>query len=327
MPIPALPNFKHRDTVVTPADQNQFVTQFENTMDTLSNNVIPAMNTSINDMNTQYNNIYNNLPFTPDSGYSQAYIDANIYKKTETYNKTEIDSITIINNLSDKLTPDDTDNFALQETGGLFKKLNWSNLKESLKSLFITKPELISIAGSATFSGTTQTINLAGIGNLGLEIGDIIKVIGTANNNKLFRVEHIKDDGSGLITDNNTIIVNYEHRGSSTPVPTKRLINETTTATITLYNKAKNAPFGQGCDWCTPASPRLNNTIYSTDLPIMVSVGNIEQYLYLEINGLMVAYVDGNTSAGGTVSPVIQKDSVYKIVGVIGNSYIFKEFR
>ena len=51
MPIPDLPLFKHRDTVVTPADQNQFVTQFENTMDTLSKGVIPAMNTSISDIN------------------------------------------------------------------------------------------------------------------------------------------------------------------------------------------------------------------------------------------------------------------------------------
>ncbi len=70
MPIPELPLFRHRETVVTPADQNQFVTQFENTIDTLSNNVIPALNLSINDMNEQYDNIYNNLPFEPDSGYS-----------------------------------------------------------------------------------------------------------------------------------------------------------------------------------------------------------------------------------------------------------------
>ena len=51
MPIPDLPLFKHRDTVVTPADQNQFVTQFENTMDTMSNDVIPAINLAITDIN------------------------------------------------------------------------------------------------------------------------------------------------------------------------------------------------------------------------------------------------------------------------------------
>ena len=51
MPIPALPLFRHRDTVITPADQNQFVTQFETTMDTMSNDVIPAMNDAITDIN------------------------------------------------------------------------------------------------------------------------------------------------------------------------------------------------------------------------------------------------------------------------------------
>ena len=37
-----------------------------------------------------------------------------------------------INALPDKPTPDDTDNFAIQETGGLLKKLSWSNLKANL---------------------------------------------------------------------------------------------------------------------------------------------------------------------------------------------------
>lgn len=140
MPIPDLPLFRHRDTVVTPADQNQFVTQFENTMDTMSNDVIPALNLSINDMNTQYNNIYNNLPFAPDSGYSQAYIDANIYKKTETYNKTEVDAAinnsSQINTLTDKPTPDDTDNFALQEVGGDLKKVSFLNIQNVLQVVY-----------------------------------------------------------------------------------------------------------------------------------------------------------------------------------------------
>ena len=37
-----------------------------------------------------------------------------------------------INSLSDKPTPDDTNNLALQETGGLLKKLSWANLKATL---------------------------------------------------------------------------------------------------------------------------------------------------------------------------------------------------
>lgn len=37
-----------------------------------------------------------------------------------------------INTLPDKITPDNTDNLALQETGGLLKKLSWANLKATL---------------------------------------------------------------------------------------------------------------------------------------------------------------------------------------------------
>lgn len=274
MPIPDLPLFRHRDTVVTPADQNQFVTQFENTMDTLSNGVIPAMNTSISDMNTQYNNIYNNLPFAPDSGYSQAYIDANIYKKTE------IDEITIINNFIDKPTPDDTDNLVLQEVGGDLKKVSYKNLFDK-----------VSITGNATFNGTTQTIDLTGIGNITLAIGDVIEVTGTTSNNKLFTVESIPNA--------NQIIVNYEHRGASTPIPSKRLINETVNCTIKLYNRAKNAPLGQGQGWCIPASGRVMNVSYINNSNRVVSVACTARAL--GESAQITLFVDD--LKGGQVSP------------------------
>lgn len=90
----------------------------------------------------------------------------------------------------------------------------------------------IRTTGTATFNGTTQNINLANIGNIALSIGDVIEVSGTTSNNKLFTVESI--------TDNNNIVVNYEHRVTSTPVPRGRLINETASnCTIKLYNRAK----------------------------------------------------------------------------------------
>jgi RecG-like helicase len=75
-------------------------------------------------------------------------------------NKAYVDDKTIINNFTNKPTPVDTDNLAIQETGGLLKKLSFANLKESLKNIFLTKPELVAISGSATFDGTTQNINL-----------------------------------------------------------------------------------------------------------------------------------------------------------------------
>ena len=48
--------------------------------------------------------------------------------------KKYVDDKTIINTLPDKPTPDDTDNLALQETGGLLKKLSFANLTSWVKS-------------------------------------------------------------------------------------------------------------------------------------------------------------------------------------------------
>ena len=121
--------------------------------------------------------------------------------------------------------------------------------KEYVDDTKVSKPESISITGTATFNGTTQKITMTNVGNITLAIGDVIEVTGTMSNNKLFTVESIED--------NNNIVVNYEHRGTSTPVPSKRLINETASnCTIKLYNRAKDAPLGQGQDWCVPASGR-----------------------------------------------------------------------
>jgi len=43
-----------------------------------------------------------------------------------------------INSLTNKTTPVNTDNLVIQETGGLLKKLSWSNLKATLKTYFDT---------------------------------------------------------------------------------------------------------------------------------------------------------------------------------------------
>ncbi|WP_066222529.1 hypothetical protein [Aliarcobacter cryaerophilus] len=164
---------------------------------------------------------------------------ADAVELNEAVNKKQLNEASMkINILNDKATPVDTDNFAIQEIGGLFKKLNWSNIKESLKSIFLTKPELVTITGTATFDGSTQKITMTGVGTITLALGDVIEVTGTANNNKLFTVESLVDD--------NNIIVNYEHRNTN-PATFGKLINETATnCTIKLYNRAKNALLGQG---------------------------------------------------------------------------------
>lgn len=160
MPIPALPLFRHRDTVVTPADQNQFVTQFENTMDTMSNDVIPALNLAITDINgkvitattardeavsarniavaakdealtavaTLQEGAIDDTTIALNKAFSNQHIINNYYNKTETYNKSEVDNKININSFTNKATPVNTDNLALQEVGGDLKKVSYENL-------------------------------------------------------------------------------------------------------------------------------------------------------------------------------------------------------
>ena len=158
------------------------------------------------------------------------------------------------------------------------------------------KLELVTTTGTATFNGATQNINLTNIGNITLAIGDVIEVSGTTSNNKLFTVESI--------IDNNNIIVNYEHRGTSTPVPKKRLLNETVTnCTIKLYNRAKDAPIGQGQDWCFPASNRQTNQTYTNNTNRMI------KFSYIASTG------------GGIFSSVVEVDG-YGISGIATNNAI-----
>ncbi|MGJ0332551.1 hypothetical protein NG752_00820 [Aliarcobacter cryaerophilus] len=209
---------------------------------------------------------------TPEGDYdavNKKYVDENINLN--------------INSFPEKTTPVDTDNLALQEVGGMLKKLSFANLKEALKNIFLTKPELVTITGSATFDGATQNINLTNIGNITLAIGDVIEVTGTTSNNKLFTVESIAD--------NNNIVVNYEHRGTSTPVPSKRLINETASnCTIKLYNRAKNAPIGQGQGWVDTKVRRAVNTTYTNNtgrtISVCVTRSNSGGILHLSVDGI-----------------------------------------
>lgn len=152
--------------------------------------------------------------------------------------------------------------------------------------------EGVEVTGSATFDRLTQNINLTNIGNITLAIGDVIEVSGTTSNNKLFTVESIMD--------NNNIVVNYEHRGTSIPAPDKRLINETASScTIKLYNRAKNAPLGQGQGWVN--TPMTANEIRQnlTGRTISWLCGSDNSYThsfisYDNINWLDVTIIGGS---------------------------------
>lgn len=179
---------------------------------------------------------------------------------TQAANKGYVDSKTLnINSLSDKPTPDNTDNFVLQEDGGLLKKLSFANLESSL-----SKPTL---TANATLTGINNKIVMNGIvTSLGLEIGDVIQFTSeaNANNQKIRTVESI--------INNNEIIVNYEHcggRGNGT----LKLTDETlTNATIKRIAKWYNAPIGLGQRWVTLTLFRVGDTNYTNTTKRTISV-------------------------------------------------------
>lgn len=159
-----------------------------------------------------------------------------------------------INNLSDKPTPENADNLALQETGGLLKKLSFANLKLWILSLF--NP---SLTGTVSFNSTTNNINLTNIVTaLGLEIGDVIRISGATDlkNNSEFTVE--------VITDANNIIVNQGHsnKGTTKNVATRA---SDTGVTVKLLVKYYNAPPSLGRDYVSMSASRLHNTSYTNN--------------------------------------------------------------
>lgn len=342
MPIPALPLFKHRDTVVTPADQNQFVTQFENTMDTLSNGVIPALNLAITDINdkvitattardesedardiavaakdealtavaTLQEGAIDDTTIAPNKAFSNQYIENNYYDKTEV--DTAISDANQINTLLDKPTPENTDNLALQETGGLLKKLSFANLKNWILSLF--NP---SLTGTVSFNSTTNNISLTNIVTaLGLEIGDVIQISGATDskNNSEFTIE--------VITDANNIIVNQAHANKGT---SKNVANRSgdTDVTIKLLAKYYNAPVGLGQGWVDVTSSRSIGVSYpnATNRTIIVNMSarfDSTPTAILSINNVTVNYRRDSGYYYSTLHGEVSIDGNY-IVSKVGS--------
>jgi len=122
-------------------------------------------------------------------------------------------------------------------------------------------PDETAITGTATFTNSTNNIALTGIGSIGLEIGDVVQVTGTASNNKLFTVE--------VITDSGNVIVNQAHAGGTT---TKSLVDETVSATVTLLTKWFNAPIGLGQGWANVTSSRTTGVVETNNTKRSISV-------------------------------------------------------
>jgi hypothetical protein len=170
-------------------------------------------------------------------------------------------------------------------------------------------PDETAITGTATFTNLTNNIALTGIGSIGLEIGDVVQVTGTASNNKLFTVE--------VITNSGNVIVNQAHAGGTT---TKSLVDETVSATVTLVTKWFNAPIGLGQGWCTPDSTRALGVTYTngTKRTIKVLANSNESNNVIQIKATVGGYalpflvLNGDTQAPSAEYTIPVGDS-YKI--------------
>jgi len=178
-------------------------------------------------------------------------------------------------------------------------------------------PNETAITGTATFTNSTNNIALTGIGSIGLEIGDVVQVTGTASNNKLFTVE--------VITDSGNVIVNQAHAGRTT---SKSLVDETVSATVTLVAKWYNAAAGLGQGWLRfSLSPKRNTDVVytnSTNREIAIAVTRNVSTGELAINVDDVEVMVAGTNGNGRVSIGlnIPVGSTYEVTGNIGTSNV-----
>ena len=176
--------------------------------------------------------------------------------------------------------------------------------------------------GTATFTATTNNINLTGIG-LGVEIGDVIQISGAddAKNNSEFTIE--------VITDANNIIVNQAHASKGT---SKNVANRAsdTGVTVKLLAKWYNAPVGLGQGWVNVTSSRISNTTYlnSTNRSIGISI-IVDTTFATGIRNTVtldnILYFDAGAADYGALSATITANTSYlQWIGVIS---VWQELR
>ena len=171
-------------------------------------------------------------------------------------------------------------------------------------------PDETAITGTATFTNSDNNIALTGIGSIGLEIGDVVQVTGTANNDKLFTVE--------VITDDDNVVVNQAHAGGTT---SKSLVNETVSATVTLVAKWYNAADSLGRGWVDVTIDRSQNVAYSTLINrgfiVIVSTEERRGTANFKVNGENVAYDNPESNVASSATIDVTAASTYEYTGTI----------
>ncbi len=263
-------------------------------------------------------NIFNMFTFVENAGYSLIDDDLSqitkaskgLYNPNFTYNTSAIPEQTVsdVARGSDgKYYEAQNDGFSGDDPVGSVSE-NWLEVPFDLGTIDNGLP---TITGTATFTNSTQNINLVGVGALqDLEVGDVIQVTDSVSNDTEYTVE--------FITNSDNIIVNYEHRGQTS---SKSLTDETSTSDVTIKILAKwyNAPSALGRGWCSPTSGRFANTIYINStgrtIPILVKFFN---YVPLEASLDGITWIEvgfGTGSTNLTSYPLINNNWRYRING------------
>ena len=161
--------------------------------------------------------------------------------------------------------------------------------------------------GTATFTATTNKINLTGIG-VGVEIGDVIQISGATDskNNSEFTVE--------VITDANNIIVNQVHANKGTSKNVVARVGDSG-VTVKLLAKWYNAPLGLGQKMVNfplaVNTTRKNLTGRPILLTMFVGSGNgIIKFENITTGEFTYITVGNNVIASGTL--LIGVNEIYK---------------
>lgn len=208
---------------------------------------------------------------------------------------------------SDAVTPTPTPNTIMcRDEAGRVRVEDPVHDKDVANKTYVDK--LRDVTDSITLNGTTNnTVVMTGIvTELSLEVGDVIR-IDTGAYNKLHTVESITNNGS--------IIVNYEHAGNRGNGSLK-LPNFTGTATVTRIAKWFNAPLGLGQAWVNLTTSRSANTNYTNTAGRAIFV----HFLFPVGSGITVL-VDGvqvGASSGGSGTSnyaIVPSGGVYRVNG------------
>ena len=165
-----------------------------------------------------------------------------------------------------------------------------------------------SVTGTATFTNSTNTIALNGVGLLeGLAVGDVIEVTGSTsgNNDKAFTVTNIVSPGS--------VEVNDAHANKIWTAANKTLEDQPNVSgvTVTLACKARNAPLGYGQGWVDVLSARSPFTNYNnfTGRTIVAAIRGTASAQFgaldLRFDGLII-----DNSVASSISEIISVQAV-----------------